>query len=199
MVSVSRGMSPKIGRRRSSGGLPGGGTVENEEESNFKVGGGSTRIRNRKKSRDEPTSKDSSPISPNNSSGSRLKKRPRLVNIDLEAPLIAQPFSFPLPNSLDLNSYPSPPACHNAIEDEVNCQMQVLGDTCPIEAIQSSTIRQLKIDGVQIRDNSESSNGLSEEIGDTIKVGGTMGVNLEDFENQLIEEINDEGAHVGYQ
>ncbi|KAI3761799.1 hypothetical protein L1987_52221 [Smallanthus sonchifolius] len=68
-----------------------------------------------------------------------------------------------------------------------------------LTVIQSSAIRQLEIDGVQIRDNSESSNGMSEEIGDTIEVGGTMGVNLEGFENQLIEEINDEGAHVGYQ
>ncbi|KAI3694855.1 hypothetical protein L1987_77836 [Smallanthus sonchifolius] len=169
MVSVSRGMSPEIGHWRSSNGLPGGGTVENEEV-----------VSGTKQSQNETGSEKAT--SELNVGGGLLK--------DLTAPLIAQPFSFPLPNSLDHNSDPSPPACHNAIEDEVNCQMQVLGDTCPIQVIQSSTIRQPEIDGVQIRDNSESSNGLSKEIGDTIKVGGTMSVNLEGFENQLIEEIN---------
>ncbi|KAI3703882.1 hypothetical protein L1987_74078 [Smallanthus sonchifolius] len=194
MVSVSRGMSPEIGHRRSSDGLPGGGTVENEE-----VVSGTKHSQNETGSEKATSELNVGGGLPKDPTWASFKKRPRSVNIDLEAPLIAQPFSFPLPNCLDLNSDPSPPACHNAIEDEVNCQMQVLGDTCLIQVIQSSTIRQPKIDGVQIRDNSESSNGLSEEIGDTIKVGGTMGVNLEGFENQLIEEINGEGAHVGYQ
>ncbi|KAI3755444.1 hypothetical protein L1987_55245 [Smallanthus sonchifolius] len=53
--------------------------------------------------------------------------------------------------------------------------------------------------GDQNRENSVPSKGLTEEIEDTIKMGGTMGVNLEGFENQVIEEINGEGVHVGYQ
>ncbi|KAI3682331.1 hypothetical protein L1987_82239 [Smallanthus sonchifolius] len=188
MVSVSRGMSPKIGHRRSLDGLPGGVTVENEE-----VVSGTKQSQNETGSEKATSELNVGGFFPKIQwfiflEGKRkatLMLEPRPVNIDLEAPLIAQPFSFPIPNSLDLNSDLSPPACHNAIEDEVNCQMQVLDDTCPIQVIQPSTIRQPEIDGVQIRDNSESSNGLSKEIGDTIKVGGTMGVNLEGFEKPV--------------
>ncbi|KAI3755443.1 hypothetical protein L1987_55244 [Smallanthus sonchifolius] len=91
-----------------------------------------------------------------------------------ETPLNVQPFLFPLPNRLDINSAPISPACHNDNEEEEN-----VGD--------------------QNRENSVPSKGLTEEIEDTIKMGGTMGVNLEGFENQVIEEINGEGVHVGYQ
>ncbi|KAI3755438.1 hypothetical protein L1987_55238 [Smallanthus sonchifolius] len=102
-----------------------------------------------------------------------VKKLPTST-IAQETPLNVQPFLFPLPNRLDINSAPISPACHNDNEEEEN-----VGD--------------------QNRENSVPSKGLTEEIEDTIKMGGTMGVNLEGFENQVIEEINGEGVHVGYQ
>ncbi|KAI3760808.1 hypothetical protein L1987_51207 [Smallanthus sonchifolius] len=118
ITRVSRGMSPEIGHRRSSNGLPGGGTIENEEV-----------VSGTKQSQNETGSeKATSELNV----GGGLPKDPT-------APLIAQPFSFPLPNSLDLNSDPSSPACHNAIKDEVNCQMQVLGVTCPIQELMQPT------------------------------------------------------------
>ncbi|KAI3695347.1 hypothetical protein L1987_78343 [Smallanthus sonchifolius] len=99
---------------------------------------------------------------------------------------------------LDLNSAPISPACHIENEEELNCLTQI-GDNIRHQENNSSTIPHQENVRGQNKENSNPSNGLTEEIGDTIKMGGTIGVNMEGFENHVIEEINGKGVHIGYQ